>query len=313
MTTKIWQKMAKVGMVALGLATVAGIAEAGGSNCGGYKQPPCPTWTFNASGTDLTHNKYFLLSETNTQAGITGTATAWSNTGDNNTNTKIQQAYIGAYGHMGVTDAQAGKSASLGSNGSATNADASSSNNELNSPDHAIDNHGNVDSVLFTFSDKVNLTSFTTGWEYSDADFSVLAYTGTGCIGGCSTDIAGLTYSDLLSKGWMLIGNYNVNGATSNGTTHSFANYNNGSTGENVTLSSYWLIGALNQWVGGDPGKVGNDYFKILSVTGCDCSTNPNLPGCGDHPMPEPGTLLLMGAGLVGLTRINRRRQGASA
>jgi hypothetical protein len=311
MNAKTWQGMAKVGVVALTMGVMAGAAQAGGK-CGGPSQLPCPTWTFGQGGTDLTNNTGFLTKETGTSSvGIPiATATAWSNTGgtvaNGGSNTALQQAYIGAYGHMGVTDAKAGMAPVLGANNSATNADTSSPS-ELSSPNHAVDNSGNVDSILFTFTNgPVNLTSFTTGWEQTDADYSVLAYTGLGCVGGCSTTIGGLKYSELLTKGWVLIGNYlapDVSG-TNNGATHSFAN---------TTLSSLWLIGALNQWVGGDSSKDANDYFKILSVTGCDCKTDSTLPGCNGTSVPEPGTLLLMGAGLFCLTRIRARRAVYSA
>jgi hypothetical protein len=303
MHTKIWQRIVKVGVVALSMGVIAGVAQAN-INCG---TPPCPTWYFSANSTTYGVASTLLSSEQQTNSssfhplpiGVTGAvATAYSNIGG--TNSLLQQGYIGAYGHMGVTD----------SNSLTGGAPISADPVELSNPNHAIDNQVNVDSILFTFSasDKVNLTSFTTGWEQTDADYTVLAYTGSG-----TPNLANLTYQNtvggtgLLQNGWTLIGNYNVNGAVSNGTTHNFSN---------TILSSYWLIGALNSFVGGVQDSSA-DYFKILSVTGCDCSTAPKgTPGCGGGGgggIPEPGTLLLMSAGFIGLARINRRRQVVGA
>ena len=101
--------------------------------------------------------------------------------------------------------------------------------NEGNSPEHAIDNNGRTDSILFSFTDKVNLTSFAAGWVQTDSDFTVMAYTGSG-----TPDLALQSYSGLLSNGWSLIGNFLAGSSTG---AHDFANN---------TYSSYWLIGALN-------------------------------------------------------------------
>ena len=287
MSKKIWQKIKTAGFLAIGLGVVAGSAQAnfggytggytGGNNIdcggGGTTNPSCDTWTFNNT-------------ISNTQGGITATASGWANTANSPTQSNIllESAYVGAYGSsgLGVGDNDEGGP-------SAT------------SPNHSVDNSGRVDSILFSFTDKVNLTSFNAGWVYTDSDFTVLAYTG----GADPASLVGQSYSGLLSNGWSLIGNYSASSSTG---AHDFAN---------DTYSSYWLIGALNAAVGGtQDGKY--DYFKILSVAGCDCSKTPNAPGCktgggGGNGAPEPGTLLLMGAGLLGLTRINARRMASSA
>ena len=298
--TKFRQATKVIGVLAIGLGVMS--AAQANITCGGggtVPSSPCPTWTFGQSGTVLGNASTLKLSESQTNslpAGVTPVvATAYSNLGG--TNSLLQQAYIGAYGAMGVTDSK------TATGGAPTTADSS----DFSSPNHAVDNSGNIDSILFSFtSDKVNLTSFTTGYESGDADFTVLAYTGSGI-----PNLSALTYGNtgglnptgLLQNGWKLIANTNVSGAVSGGTTHTF------STNE---VSSYWLIGALNTLVGGVQDSK-NDYFKILSVSGCDCSTAPKgTPGCGTTNngggVPEPGTVFLMGAGLFGLTRINSRR-----
>lgn len=171
-------------------------------------------------------------------------------------------------------------------------------------PQHAVDNNGAIESVLFSFSDglagspaadKVNLNTVSFGYASGDSDFSVYAYTASG-VG----NPLGKTYSNLTSNGWTLIGHYAGGSAA-------------GSYGiANVVYSSYWLVGAYNG-VGGSLSK-GNDYFKLAGLTGNRCPTTPGaLPAsCISTPpvgaVPEPGTLLLMAAGMFGLYRVSSRR-----
>ncbi|MBS0311677.1 MAG: PEP-CTERM sorting domain-containing protein, partial [Proteobacteria bacterium] len=249
------------------------------NNCGGggTSNPNCDTWTFNNQ-------------TSNTQGGITATASGWSNT-VGSANVLLDSAYITLNGSSGLGVRNNDCSGFANCTGGGSDA------NEGLSPEHAIDNNGRTDSILFSFTDKVNLTSFSAGWVSTDSDFSVLAYTGA----GNPATLAGQSYAGLLSNGWSLIGNFLAGSSTG---AHDFANN---------TYSSYWLIGALNTMVGGDSTKAGNDYFKLISLAGCTCdNAPPGTPGCstggGGGGVPEPGTLLLMGAGLLGLTRFKVRR-----
>jgi hypothetical protein len=167
-----------------------------------------------------------------------------------------------------------------------------------------MDNNGAIETVMLSFSDgvsgltsadKVNLSAVTFGWARYDSDFSVYAYTGA----NATPSPLGLSYSNLITNGWTLIGHYN--GGSSAGTY---------SLNTNV-YSSNWLIGAYNGL--GSGLDTGDDYFKLAAVTGTKCPTSGQIPqGCGGTPpgngVPEPATLLLMGAGLLGLTRMPRRK-----
>ena len=196
-------------------------------------------------------------------------ASAWANTVGSG-NTQIENAYLGVYsgGGLGVTNRD-------GANGT----DA----NEGVSPEHALDNDGRIDAILFSFSSAVSLTGVQIGWYSTDSDISLLAYTGAG-----TPTMAGKTFSDLLLSGWSVVGNYADAAATSVKAVNT----------TNIS-SSYWLISAYNSGYGTGTGlTTGNDYEKILALQGN--VTPPKVT------VPLPSSLMLMGAGLVGWLRMRK-------
>ena len=173
---------------------------------------------------------------------------------------------------------------------------------------HATDNQYGSDGIVFRFGAAVNLNALAIGWNgtddttvpYTDSDVAVLAWTGSG-----TPTVAGANQA---LTGWTLVGNLKNVGA-SNGTAAG------GSASFLSTVySSYWLVSAYNTaYGGGTTGDSNVDAFKLLSVAGNLCSATGgvvnNQCGSTSTKIPEPGSLALLGLGLVGLVASRRRKQ----
>lgn len=183
--------------------------------------------------------------------------------------------------------------------GGIKNADACSSGsycdlNEGVSPEHAIDNEQRYDMALLSFSSSVQLSQLKLGWKQGDSDVTVMAYQGIG-----APSLIGKTFGQLISLGWTSIGNYSDVG------TSSALAINSGGI-----FSSYWLIGAYNPLANPGGGSVTGgstsyDYVKLASVSGCVSGTQGCAPPNGQ--VPEPGSMALIGLGLLGIMGLRRR------
>jgi hypothetical protein len=221
------------------------------------------TWYSGSPGTSSYGNSY-----STTQSGVTMTARAYSNTGGGST--LASACLVNFSGGFGVvSDIE----------------DGSVNNCSVDTPQHAVDNEGQVDGILLSFSSAVRLTSLYSGWATNDSDISVLYYTGGG--GAPAAPDMNSTLANMLTagEGWSRLANY---GGDSDGGTY---NLNNASA-----ASTYWYVSSYSSLFGGNSLNGGTDYFKLRSIT-------------GEKAVPEPGTLALLGLGLAGIGFARRRRR----
>lgn len=261
-----------LGRTLLGIAAIAASSTAFSAT---------QTWNLQSQGNNINNNQLVL-----NNGGVTLTISAWSSTlsgtcnsgpecGGGNANDPdpfISQADLKGY------------SSGLG----AVNSDEGD-----DTPNHAFDSiYGSSASIdhdmaLLQFSEDVTLDTMRIGYFNTDSDMSVLTYTGNGTPTPFSSSSK---WSDLLNQGWSFVNHY------------SDVQVNQNRAISSSVESQYWLVGVYNPAFQDNGWSIGNDSFKLAGLSSSNTPGTPPPPG-----IPEPATALLFVAGLIGLSRRQKR------
>ena len=249
---------------------------------------PCQT---GAQGQGSNGNTRCFIDSSN--SSFTVMATAWSTTGGSGGLTgTLQSAALGEYGApldygLGVCNQAEWTAYSTCSSSGA-------------SPEHPIDNNGNVDFVLLQFSQPISSISLTLSPFGQSEDMDATYISGL-CSGSCTT----ANFLSALTGGTILPTQTSLDGIQGAGTSNVFLSnfYTATKSTLDVSTGNLNLSGNVN-WIligASTSNDAYNDFFKLKSMDFTVGSTTP-----------EPATFVLAGSALLGLGLLRARKKKRS-